>query len=306
MSATASEKPAAISARKLDQLAERVERASALDGVGGVIAKLAERLLPAGTVRDLASGVPLGHPAHPLLVAVPIGSWTAASVLDLTGGDRAAARRLVGLGVLAALPAAITGANDWISTAGAERRVGLVHAALNDAAVMTYGASWLARRRGRHGRGAVLGLVAFGLTGAAGWLGGHLAYALGVGVDTTAFQTLPDEWTDACAEADVPDSRGIRADVADVPVLVARHAGHVIALADRCTHRGAPLHDGEFADGCVTCPWHGSRFALEDGTVRAGPATRPQPALDVRIESGRVQVRRRDQQRTLRANPVGV
>jgi nitrite reductase/ring-hydroxylating ferredoxin subunit len=206
--------------------------------------------------------------------------------------------------VLTALPAAFTGANDLLSTSGAERRVGLVHAALNDVALMTYGASWLARRRGRHGRGAVLALVAMGVTGAAGWLGGHLAYALGVGVDTTVFQQFPADWTDVCAEADVPDSRGMRVDVAGVPVLLARHDARVVALADRCTHRGGPLHDGEFAQGCVTCPLHGSRFALADGTVRSGPATRPQPVLEVRVESGRVQVRRPDEQRTLRTNPV--
>ena len=59
------------------------------------------------------------------------GSWTAAAWLDLTGGDRVTARRLVALGVLAAVPTAVTGANDWLTTSGAERRVGLVHAAAN-------------------------------------------------------------------------------------------------------------------------------------------------------------------------------
>jgi nitrite reductase/ring-hydroxylating ferredoxin subunit len=151
----------------------------------------------------------------------------------------------------------------------------------------------------------MLALAGAGLTGAAGWLGGHLAYALGVGVDTTAFQALPGEWTDTCAEADVPGTGGLRVDVAGVPVLLARAGGTVVALADRCTHRGGPLHDGEFADGCVTCPLHGSSFALADGRVRAGPATRPQPTLAVRVESGRVQVRRADEQRSLRTNPVG-
>jgi nitrite reductase/ring-hydroxylating ferredoxin subunit/uncharacterized membrane protein len=294
MSATRTLTPFAASAHALDKLADRVEHASVLDGAASALAKVIDRTLPGGSVRDLASGVPLGHPVHPLLVSVPIGSWTAATYLDLTRGDRQAARRLVGLGVLAAVPTALTGSNDWLTTENAARRIGLVHAALNYTAVVLHSASWLARRRGRHGRGALLSLAGLTITGAAGWLGGHLSYALGIGVDTTAFQDLPGDWTDACAETDVPDSGGIQIDVGGVAVLLARDGGTLVALADRCTHRGGPLHEGEIADGCVTCPWHGTRFALRDGTVQCGPGTRPQPTLQVRIEQGRVQLRRAD------------
>jgi len=296
MSATRTLTPSAASAHTLDELADRVEHASVLDGPASALAKVVDRALPRGSVRDVASGVPLGHPAHPLLVSVPIGSWTAATYLDLTRGDRKAARRLVGLGVLAAVPAALTGSNDWLTTAKAERRIGLVHAAMNNAAVVLYSASWIARRRGRHGRGVLLSLAGLTITGASGWLGGHLSYALGIGVDTTAFQDLPSDWTDACAEADVPDSGAVQVDVGGVPVLLARDGGTVVALADRCTHRGGPLHEGEIADGCVTCPWHGTRFALRDGTVQRGPGTRPQPTLQVRLEQGRVHVRRADEE----------
>jgi nitrite reductase/ring-hydroxylating ferredoxin subunit len=77
-----------------------------------------------------------------------------------------------------------------------------------------------------------------------------------------------------------------------VPVLLTRQDGRVYALADRCSHRGGPLHQGEVADGCVTCPWHGSVFRLEDGSVVRGPAAYPQPALDVRVEAGGILVRR--------------
>lgn len=291
-------------AKALDSVVDRVERATALDRPADVAADAVSRSLPDGRVRDIASGTPAGHPLHPVLVTVPIGSWAAATVLDLTGGDAAAARRLVGLGVLSAAPTAVTGANDWLSTAGAERRVGLVHAALNYTGLALYSASWLARRRGRRVRGAMLSLAGLSVVGASGWLGGHLSYALGVGVDTTAFQHFPTDWTDAAAEADVPTGSAIRADVEGVPVLLTRHAGAVVALADRCTHRGGPLHEGAVADGCVTCPWHGSTFALRDGSVRSGPASRPQPTLEVRVVDGRVQVRH-DDPRGLRTRPVG-
>jgi nitrite reductase/ring-hydroxylating ferredoxin subunit len=51
-----------------------------------------------------------------------------------------------------------------------------------------------------------------------------------------------------------------------------------------------PLSDGELADGCLTCPWHGSVFRVADGTVVRGPATAPQPAFEVRETDGAIQV----------------
>jgi nitrite reductase/ring-hydroxylating ferredoxin subunit/uncharacterized membrane protein len=257
-------------------------------------------------VRDLASGSPLGHPLHPVLVAIPIGAWTSASILDLTGGDATAAKRLIGLGSLAALPTALTGANDWLTTLGGERRVGLVHAALNDTALGLYVSSWLARRRGRRIKGAALALAGAGVLGVAGWLGGHLAYGLGVGVDTTVFQHFPQDWTDVAAEADVPVSQPMLADAAGIPVMLIRQGGTILALGDRCTHRGGPLHEGTVADGCVTCPWHGSQFTLADGSVQHGPATRPEPVAEARVLDGRVQVRRADEPRALRTKPIGL
>jgi nitrite reductase/ring-hydroxylating ferredoxin subunit/uncharacterized membrane protein len=289
----------------LERVLAGIEHAQVLDRPSDILAAAVAKAVPNGKARDLASGTPIGHPVHPAMVAVPIGSWTAASYLDLTFGDRRAARRLVGFGVLTALPTALAGANDWTTTAGAERRVGLVHAVLNDVALALFAASWLARRRGNHLRGVGLSLTATTVLGGAGWLGGHLAYALGVGVDTTVFQQFPEQWTDAAAEADVPDIAAIEGDADGVRVLLARYDGRLVALSDRCTHRGGPLHEGSVSDGCVTCPWHESVFALDDGTVVRGPATRPQPVAEVRVVDGRVQVRRSSVPRTLRTNPTG-
>ncbi len=291
----------------LEGAVDRIEKAEVLDPFADKLAPLIATIAPPGPVKDALSGSWLGHPVHPVLVSVPIGSWLAASWLDLTGGadGRRAATRLVGLGNLAALPTALTGASDWVDTAGAERRIGLVHALLNYGTLGIYALSWRARRRGRHGRGALLSLVGAGVVGASGFLGGHLAYAQGVGVDTTAFQHGPSEWTDVAADAEVTDGAPVLADAAGVPVVLVRQAGVLHALADRCTHRGGPLHEGDVVDGCLTCPWHGSAFAL-DGSVVRGPATRPQPAYEVRVVTDRVEVRRAGELRGLRQNPVGV
>jgi uncharacterized membrane protein len=169
----------------LRQLADQIEHAKALDGAAEAIQRAGRSVLGNGPVRSVLTGVPIGHPLHPALVALPIGSWVSASVLDLSAGDRAAARRLIAFGCLTALPTAAAGAADWLDTTGPDRRVGLVHAALNDLALAVYLASWRSRRRGHHLTGAAAALIGLGVLAASGWLGGHLAYSRGVGVETS-------------------------------------------------------------------------------------------------------------------------
>jgi nitrite reductase/ring-hydroxylating ferredoxin subunit len=231
----------------------------------------------------------------------------AATYLDATGGqeERVAARRLVGWGNMAAVPTALAGVSDWVDTLGAERRVGLVHSVLNATALGLYGGSWIARRRGRHAAGTVLSFAGGGVLAGAGWLGAHLSYALGVGVDTPAFQRLPQRWTDVGPVSDVVTGQATCVAAGGVPVMLVRHEDGIVAMADRCTHRGGSLHEGEIADGCVTGPLHGSRLRLTDGAV-GGPAVRPAPMLEVRLADGRVQVRRGEEPRSLRSNPVGI
>ncbi len=280
---------------------ERIESASGLDPVSTKVRGVVRRLLPDGPIRDLASGVPVGHPAHPMLVVAPLGLWSAALLLDST--DRAeAARFLVGAGVLAAGPAAVAGWSDWLDTADAEQRVGLVHAALNGIAIGGFAASWWSRRHGGSGR-ALSGFGAV-MMASAGWLGGHLAYAMGVGVDTNAFGGGPTEWTKIT---------GLKRSAADLRLGSAGRVRVVVVktdepqpdttrvLADRCSHRGGPLSEGRLVDGCVECPWHGSRFDPATGGVRRGPATSAQPTYEVRTDDSGIEIRRTER-RALRKN----
>jgi uncharacterized membrane protein len=174
------------SGRWLEVVARLIERASALDRLAASAQGLGRKAVPEGPAKEVLQGTPLGHPLHPALVAVPIGAWASATLFDLVGDD-AGARRLTAIGCLAALPAALAGGTDWLSTDGEQRRVGMVHALLNDAALTCYTLSWRARRRGARSRGLVLSLAGGGLLGAGAWLGGHLAYSLGVGVETANF-----------------------------------------------------------------------------------------------------------------------
>jgi nitrite reductase/ring-hydroxylating ferredoxin subunit len=230
-----------------------------------------------------------------MLTDVPIGSWTSAFFLDLFGGEAAepAADTLVALGVVTALPTAAAGVADWSDTIGPDSRVGLVHALSNVAAVALYSLSWLARRRGDRGRGLALGYLGATVATVGGYLGGHLSYRRGVNVNRTAWLTAPSEWVRVAAADDVPVGEAVRVTADDVDVVLVHDGTQIHALADVCSHLGGPLHEGSLADGCISCPWHGSTFRLDDGTVVRGPATAPQPAFETRVSDGEVAVRLR-------------
>ena len=129
----------------------------------------------------------LGHPAHPAVVIVPSGLWITSAVYDLrsAGGTDPEAERIADttlkLGLLAAVPAALTGIAQFLRTDGLARRVAAVHWALNLGALSLYSASWVARSRGRRSGGRTLSTAAIALVGPGAYLGGELAYRYGVG-----------------------------------------------------------------------------------------------------------------------------
>ena len=278
------------------ELRERLASIAALDQPAQAAGEQVRSLLGPGAVKDALSGTWLGHALHPVLTDTVIGTWLSASILDLIGGraGQQAADRLIGVGLLAAVPTAASGSTDWADAEPASdevRRLGALHALANTTAIGLYAASLGARRRGRRGRGALLGFAGLSVLGASGWIGGNLSLANGVGVDQTAFLTLPAEWTPAFDASQLVDGRPAHATVAGVELLLLLRGGEVLAMADRCSHRGGALHEGELVDGCIQCPLHGSRFSVRDGSLQRGPSAYPQPVYEARVHEGRVEVR---------------
>jgi nitrite reductase/ring-hydroxylating ferredoxin subunit/uncharacterized membrane protein len=229
------------------------------------------------------------------LTDVVIGAWTSALLLDLFGGagNEDAADLLVAAGVLAALPTASAGLSDWAELRGGSRRIGAVHALGNTTAVSMHALSWLARRRGDRGRGVTLSVLGYGVATFSAWLGGHLSFAKGVGVNQTAFEEAPTEWTPVLDETELEEGRLTSGRADGLAVVLIRRGERLHALADRCSHRGCSLHRGKLnVDETLTCPCHGSTFRL-DGSLVKGPATYPQPAFDVRTSGGKVEIRSR-------------
>lgn len=148
-----------------------------------------ERMRPAERpVSPLAR--PYGHPLHPMLVTVPIGTWFASLVFDLAsrmapnpGFLAQGSLWLIGIGLAGALPAAMAGFGELFAIPARTPAQGtaLRHMALNLTVTAAYAADFLLRWRdhGRPGPVAagpiLLSAVSFAGLAAAGYLGGRLA-----------------------------------------------------------------------------------------------------------------------------------
>jgi nitrite reductase/ring-hydroxylating ferredoxin subunit len=281
----------------LEPVVAQIERAEGLDAPAQALGKAIRENIPSGPLKDALSGTWLGHAVHPMLTDVVIGSFTSASLLDLLapGTDPVARKRLIALGLLAYLPTAAAGANDWADTEVVDdgvRRVGAVHAAGNAVAATLYTLSLRRRRRGGRRSGALLGWLGLTVMLSGGYLGGHLSLTKGVGPDQTVFDPGPTDWTPAAEASQLPDRRPVRVVVDDTPVLLLRDGESIYAIHDRCSHRGCSLSDGSLEGEEIICACHGSRFDRRNGALRGGPASAAQPSFQVRVEEGRVEVRR--------------
>jgi nitrite reductase/ring-hydroxylating ferredoxin subunit/uncharacterized membrane protein len=268
-----------------------------LDGVAGVLQKVGEPVAGQSAPRPLKDalvGTWLGHPLHPAMVQLPLGFWTSSLALDLAGQERAADLTLA-LGLASATGAVVTGIAQWQDAAFEEapRRLGSLHASLNGAATVLYGASLLARRRGNRVPGIALATAGYALANVSAWLGGDLAYDLGIGVDHTAFAQPPTDWVAVLDETALEEGAPKRVRAKGYPVMLLKRGESIEAIAATCPHLGGPLDKGEIDGDTVTCPWHGSVFCLSDGSLQHGPATAPVTAFDVRVEEGKIAVRAR-------------
>lgn len=253
---------------------------------------------PAGQqAKNLAHGVWLGHPLHPVLTDVPIGAWTTALALDVAGGSdpgmQRAARFAIGVGLVGAVASAVTGLTDWSETSGRSRRTGLVHGLLNLAATALFTSSWFERGKDSGPQGRATAWAGYAIAAGSAYLGGELVYGQRIGVTHAAIEE-PEAFTAVAQSSDLADGSMKRARKDDVDVLLARQRGRVCALAHPCAHLGGPLSEGTLKDGSVVCPWHGSEFRLDDGRVLNGPATQAQPTFDVREQAGAIEVKVRE------------
>ncbi|MFC5996995.1 Rieske 2Fe-2S domain-containing protein [Pseudonocardia hispaniensis] len=248
-------------------------------------------LAPRG-VLDLLHGRWLGHALHPALSDVPIGLW-GASVLLYVFGQTWPAVLLSLAGIASAVPTIATGVADLLVTDGHDRRMGTLHGILMSLATLVQIASPVAYFLGSPLVAGILAAVSFVITIGGAFFGGHLVLGRGHMVDHTVWPVVTPQWQRAVQESELIPGGTAVAEVDGRKVLLYRSPedDRISAIEDACSHGSGPLSLGKVCDGIVTCPWHDSKFRLRDGAVVRGPATFPQPVLEVRITGGWIEVR---------------
>jgi nitrite reductase/ring-hydroxylating ferredoxin subunit len=273
----------------LDPLAERLQ---------GLANQAVEAGGPTGKrVKDFLNGTWLGHPLHPVLTDAAIGAWFTGAVLDLIG-EESGADAALNLGVICALPTAASGMADWSDQSDQPRRMGLVHAMFNGAALALFVGSSLARRARNRPLGIGLSSTALTLATAGAYLGGELVYTLGTQINRNAWDPTFDGWRVAAGADQLvegqPTAAEVDVDGQKISLVLLKKGGQVYAINGTCSHLGGPLAEGKVVDQyCIECPWHASRFDMRDGAVKQGPAAYAQQTFEVRLRDGNVDVRPR-------------
>jgi nitrite reductase/ring-hydroxylating ferredoxin subunit/uncharacterized membrane protein len=254
---------------------------------------------PIRPLKDFLNGTWLGHPLHSAATDIPIGALLLVVVLDLVNQPAAADIALVAT-VLFMLAAAVTGAADYADTDGTARVRATTHSTLMVVALLLLLVS-LGLRAGSPSDRTVpiaLSIVGFLIVTAGAYVGGDVVYLLGNMVSRHAFRGGGTKWIrldtgDVTDLATLPEATPTKAKAGINELVLVRIADTVYAMHAVCAHAGGPLAQGTVVNGCVECPWHGSRFRLTDGHLRRGPALYDQPTYEVRAaEGGGYEVRR--------------
>jgi nitrite reductase/ring-hydroxylating ferredoxin subunit/DMSO/TMAO reductase YedYZ heme-binding membrane subunit len=100
----------------------------------------------------------------------------------------------------------------------------------------------------------------------------------------------PENWIEVGPPDSIPDKRArIVAAPNGERIAVFRDGAQIGALTNLCAHQNGPLGEGRIINGCVTCPWHGYEYRLEDGCAPP-PFTEKLATYRVRLNQGIVQV----------------
>ena len=249
-------------------------------------------------IKDFLNGVWLGHVLHPVLVNIPLGSWTATTFFDLawlnnpSEANAQAADATLWIGMAGAVGSAVTGLTNWVDTDGPDQRTGMLHGLINGSVTALNLTSGILRLTGQRKTAVALASLAYAASLYSAYLGGELSYSSGVNVNHVAWEGGSDDFLPVLSELELPDKTLKRVNAGGMPAVLYKENGKIFAIAATCSHLGGPLDEGTCENGVVHCPWHNSGFRLTDGSVANSPAVYGQPTFAVQVHEGQIYLRR--------------
>lgn len=100
-----------------------------------------------------------------------------------------------------------------------------------------------------------------------------------------------EEFVPVLKTEDLPEGKMKAVNFAGDVVCIIHLKGSFYAINNICTHEGAPLDEGSIQGFEVECPWHGARFDIRTGEVKAPPAEKPVPTYQVKVNGDEILIR---------------
>lgn len=271
-------------------------------------------------VKNALEGKPFHSPVHTALVHFPLACFSLGVILNIASRFVSNPSLQLGAcafwattaGIATALLAAVFGFVDYTSIRDDHpgKKAATAHMLLNLVAVAVYAVSVGLRWSSKNELSTptvplILDLAGYATLMVSGYLGGHLVYNDGVGVGrhrhkpplperTITLQVRAAEFVRVGRFADLESGEALRVSINGVVMAITRDGDRLYAVQEFCTHRFGPLSEGKIENGCVTCPWHGSRFSLDDGSVVEKPAKVKLKTFAVEVRDGGIWVRAPD------------
>ena len=79
--------------------------------------------------------------------------------------------------------------------------------------------------------------------------------------------SIVSEYATSVKEKDLQESKPVRIDVKNKPIVLTKVSGKVYAMDAVCSHEGGPLEDGNVEGYNLTCPWHYAVFDIRNAKV---------------------------------------
>jgi nitrite reductase/ring-hydroxylating ferredoxin subunit/uncharacterized membrane protein len=233
------------------------------------------------------------HPLHQILVGFPIAFFAGTLFFDVLAlilsnpyMEKASFYLNIG-GIATGLLAAVPGIIDYrytIPPKSSAKKRAVKHGLINALALILFILALILKKEPMGNKVVIICIETIGTVclAIAGWLGGTLVVRNQIGIDIRYADA--GKWKEVYINTDqkiIPVAAVDELKINQMKLIHLNGKRIVIAKGDdnnyyafddHCSHRGGSLAGGSLICNTVQCPWHGSQFHIQSGSVTSGPA----------------------------------